>query len=104
MKTIGMIENKVKEIILDYKKNNAKLGFYIISQMFGLSIETIMEIFYIQDYTIKKNSKQEVLIFNLNKHLQYEENKIKNIWRIYHFDNSGNIKNIQTGDGVDIKF
>ncbi len=103
MKTIGMIEDKVKEIIKDFKNNNPKFGFYIISQMFGLSIETIMGIFDIDDYRFGK-FEGEVLCFKLNNHLEYEENKIKNTWRIYHFDDGGNLSKIEIDDGEDIIF
>lgn len=78
----------MKDIILKYKKINPKVGYIVLSKIFGLPIDDLIQIFWDGDYEIDKEDYKYMNITsnNFKNRKIYSECIQTNRWEEKHFN------------------
>ena len=97
----------MKELILKYKKNNPIIGYFIISKVFGLSIEDIIKVFWDGKFEIDKTMNKgyhTIHFFNENDKNVYIECEFTGKWEKSIYNKWNHVEYFENSDGYSKKW
>ena len=86
----------MEKLIIEYKENNPKTGYYTLTKIFGLSIENVLDLLNITNHEIDKYNIIRINDNNGNK-IYYEDSS--GDWQKSTYDSKGNRTYIEDSNG-----
>lgn len=91
-----MENKKIKDIIKEYKEKNPSIGYFTISDIFGLTPKYILETLGYKKFYINKDS---INISNEAGFIVYNEKKHSNVWCVYEYNKNNQLIKYYNNDG-----